>query len=97
MTFCSALASSRRDGFAIAALIRYKMGFMGGVLGGLLADTGDLFGLKWISESKSPKIKRIPKSKGSQNQKDNVNVTLFCLYDCIAFDVDWPRHNTRNG
>ena len=64
MTFCSALASSRRDGFAIAALIRYKMGFMGGVLGGLLADTGDLFGLKWISESKSLK------SKGSQNQKD---------------------------
>jgi hypothetical protein len=86
MTFCSALASSRRDGFAIAALIRYKMGFMGCVLGGLLASTGDLFGLKWISES-----------KGSQNQKDNVNVTLFYLYDCIAFDVDWPRHNTGNG
>ena len=35
--------------------------------------------------------------KGLQNQKDNVNVTLFCLYDCIAFDVDWPRHNTGNG
>jgi hypothetical protein len=64
MTFCSALANSRRDGFAIAALIRYKMGFMGCVLGGLLASTGDLFGLKWISESKGFRIKGIPKSKG---------------------------------
>jgi hypothetical protein len=64
MTFCSALANSRRDGFAIAALIRYKMGFLGCVLGGLLALTGDLFGLKWISESKGFKIKKIPKSEG---------------------------------
>ncbi len=53
MTFCSALASSRRDGFAIAALIRYKMGAIRDVLAELFFSTDDL-----------PVIKRIPKSKG---------------------------------
>jgi hypothetical protein len=86
MTFCSALASSRRDGFAIAALIRYKMRLVKGVFAGLFVSSGGL-----------PEMKRVSKPEGSQNQKDNVNVTLFCLYDCIAFDVDWPRHDTGNG
>ena len=53
MTFCSALVNPRRDGFAMAALIRYKMGLMRGVLAGLFFSSGDL-----------PETKRIPKSKG---------------------------------
>ncbi len=76
MTFCSALANSRRDGFAIAALIRYKMRFMRAALAGFFVSSGGL-----------PGMKRISTSKELENQKDNVNVTLCCLYDCIAFDV----------
>ena len=53
MTFCSALVNPRRDGFAMAALIRYKMGLMRGGLAGLPFSNGDL-----------PETKRIPKSKG---------------------------------
>jgi hypothetical protein len=80
------LANSRRDGFAIAALIRYKMRLVNGVFAGLFFSSGSL-----------PGIKKISKSKECENQKDNLNVTLFCLYDCIAFDVSWPRNNTGKG
>ena len=77
MTFCSALANSRRDGFAIAALIRYKMRLVKSVFAGLFVSSGGL-----------PGMNKNAKSKKFENQKDNVNVTLFCLYDCIAFNVD---------
>ena len=53
MTFCSALVNPRRDGFAMAALIRYKMELMKVVLVGLFFSSGEL-----------ADIKRIPKSKG---------------------------------
>jgi hypothetical protein len=77
------LANSRHDGFAIAALIRYKIR---GVLAGFFLSSGGLLGMKMIS-----------KVKEFENQKDNVNVTVCCFYDCIAFDIDWPRHNTGKG
>ena len=53
MTFCSALANPRRDGFAMAALIRYKVELRKGGLAGLFFASGDL-----------TRIKSIPKSKG---------------------------------
>jgi hypothetical protein len=59
MTFCSALANPRRDGFAIASLIRYKLSLTKGVLAGLFFSSGSL-----------PRMKRISKSKESENQKD---------------------------
>tara|TARA_B110000305_G_scaffold7133_1_gene7048 strand:+ start:1420 stop:1572 length:153 start_codon:yes stop_codon:yes gene_type:complete len=41
----------------------------------------------FVSSGGFPGMKRISTSKELENQKDNVNVTLCCLYDCIAFDV----------
>jgi hypothetical protein len=52
MTSCSALANSGRDGFAIAALIRYKMGLMRGVSAGFFVSSGDLPGLKKVQKNR---------------------------------------------
>jgi hypothetical protein len=53
------LVNPRRDGFAIASLIRYKLSLERGVLTGLFFSSGGL-----------PGMKRISKSKESENQKD---------------------------
>ena len=52
MTFFSALVNPRRDGFAMVALIRYKVGLVGVVLAGLFFFSDDLPGVKGIQKSK---------------------------------------------